>query len=301
MAQSYVEKVRAQMNKKAEAAASSRGNSNEFIPDFGSVRVRILPPVGFPENTQFYYTHSFHFIEGAGAEGKGKFLWTPKWFTNEEGERVKDPIDVAVDEFYKTQDPVYKTLASKIKRKRHYYMRAILVDEPDPDKKFVILKDNTADGKLMRKIASIMGMPFMRDVEDEWWDKASLEVDEDKKTYDLLDLEEGFDLKITKKKTGNNPWDISYDESFAVGSERPLTDEERKIMEDNPVDLTTLVSYETNLSVVEETLNEFINRMGPSGSSNGKKTPPKQKPKIVEEDAEDEDEPSEAELLEALS
>lgn len=301
MAATYAEQVRAQMNKKAEQAKSNQGNSKEYVPDFGSVKVRLLPPVGYPKNTQFYYTHSFHFIEDAGAEGKGKFLWTPKFFETDEG-RVKDPIDKAVDEYYKTQDPVLKTLASKIKRKRHFFMRALLLDEPDPEKKFIILKDNTADGKLMRKIASIMGIPFMRDVEDEWWDKASLQLDEDKKVFDLLDPDEGYDLKIVKKKTGNNPWDISYDDTFAVGSARSLTEEEKQLMNDNDINLETLVTYETNLDFVEQTLNEFVDRMGPGKASNGKVSKPKAapKPKIVDEEDEDEDEVSEEELLNAL-
>lgn len=304
MAQSYADKVREQMAKKAEQAATSRGSSAEYVPDFGSVKVRLLPPIGYPNDIQFYYTHSFHFIEGAGAEGKGKFLWSKKTYEDENGNKIKDPIDVAVDNFYKANDETYTKLAGKIKRKRHFFMRAILVDEPDPEKKFIILKDNSADGKLIRKLASIMGIPFMRDVEDEWWDKASLDIDGDKKTYDLLDPEEGFDLKITKKKTGKNPWDVSYDESFAVGKARALTDEERQIMEDNQVDLKTIVNYEQSLTVVQSALDEFIDRFSPGGASVSKAPKASPKPRMKAEEAEaddDTDDVSEAELLDALN
>ena len=295
--------------KAAAAAADRQGDSHELIPEIGSVKVRLIPPKN-PEDP-FYYSHSYHFLEHIGPNGKGKYVFSRKQYTVD-GKIVKCPIDETASEFYKSKDEAFEKIAGKIKRKRHYFIPAILVDEPDPEKKFVILKDTSNDAKLLSKICSIMGIPYMRDVEDNWWDKTSQEFDEDAEYFDLLDPKQGYDLKIVKKKNGTNTWDVTYDASFAVKPARALTDEELQLIKDHEadLDLPALKRYEENYSVVESELNEYLGKVGfgatPSATPSAPKGLPPKKQSTPEasddnlEDEDEEDELSEQDILNAL-
>ena len=77
-----------------------------------------------------------------------------------------------------------------------------------------------------------MGIPFYRDIEDGWVDKETEEVDPDFKPVDLVDPKAGCDFKIVKSKTGKNPWDISFEKSFAL-------DERDSGSEANPITYTS--------------------------------------------------------------
>ena len=255
MAQTYIEKQRQKLLD-AAAAASSQRDGNIFTPSVGSVKLRIVLPKN-PED-YFYHTHSYHFLENIGPNGKGKYIYSKKNY-EVDGKKHKCPIDVAASEFYKTEDEKFTKIAGKIKRKRHYYMKAILVDEVDPDKKLVILKDTSNDAKLLSKLCSIMGIPFMRDIEDNWWEKSSQDIDPDKERFDLLDPVDGFDVKIIKKKVGKDNWDISYDESYAVRPARPLSKEELKLIKDDEnTDIRTLITYEDDYESVKADLAEYL-------------------------------------------
>lgn len=241
------------LNKAKEAATSSR-NPLEFTPDIGEVKIRILPPLD-PEDL-FYYSHSYHYIPVDG----GKYIYSKKEYVVD-GQRKKCPIDEAVSQWYtlakREEDKEISSIAGTVKRKRHYFMNILLVDEPDPEKKFRILVDRSNDGKLISRICKIMGVPFFRDIQDNWVDKNSLNIDEDADYYDLIDIEAGHDLKIKKTQVGSNSWDISYVDSVAVKKVRPLSDEEKELLEKR-IDLKSYISYEENYANVVEILDNYI-------------------------------------------
>lgn len=286
---SYAERIRENQRKKAqEAASKNTGNPNEWSPtEEGTWRVRVLPPVDLTNNIFnkegdqigtkgeedefFYMTHSYHFFEGMGPSGKGLFLWTPREFTiTKNGKEivVKDPIDEQVAEMYeiarKTDDEDLKKLAGKIKRKRQYFAN-ILLYQKNEDGEFSpvykILRDSTNEGKLISQICKAMGLPFFRDVQEEWVVASSLEIDEDDDVYDLLSTdEEGHDFKIKRTKTGKENWDFDYTNSNVVKQGRALSADEIELLEER-VDLRNYVqycSYEEALEALEEFKKKYL-------------------------------------------
>lgn len=255
---SQLDQMRAKLLAKAKDAASSGRNPLEYTPDLGEVKVRLLPPID-PEDL-FYTTHSYHYLPIDG----GKYVYTKrKYMVN--GVQKNDPIDDAVAQWYslskREQNEAIGKIAGTAKRKRHFFFNVILVDEPDPEKKFRILVDRSNDGKLAKKICKIMGIPFFRDVQDNWVDKNSLNIDEDADYFDLIDIENGHDLKIKKASNGSNTWDITYDDTVAVKKARPLTEEERELLEKR-VDLKNYIEYEENYGTIKELLEQFVESIG---------------------------------------
>jgi len=270
---SYADRVRNKLRKDAEdALSSSGGNDLEWVPDFGTHKVRFLPPVKLNEKGKlvedteglFYWTHSYHWIpaDPKDLRGKnGKYLWTRKQYEVPagSGKMKRDPIDEAVQQFYsvgrRDDDQELLDLGGVLKRKRNYFAHIILFTEEGPEYK--ILADRTNEGKLMRIVCATMGIPFWRDVEDNWVDKASAEIDEDKEYFDLIDIEVGHDFKISKKKTGNNPWDISFEDSFPIKKSRALTDDEQELLAER-IDLTSHIQYEEDYNNVKLALESVI-------------------------------------------
>lgn len=280
---SYADRIREKQHKKAkEAASRSGGDPREWTPTEGTYRIRVLPPVEIVnenyetelkahkknpkknpkpkksiEDDFFYMTHAYHFLDGVGNEGRGTLLWTPRTF-NVDGESVKDPIDEAVAQLYETarreKNDEMKGIAGKIKRKRQYFANIILYT--DEGMEYRILKDTTNEGKLIQQLCMHMGFPFYRDVQDEWVVKESLELDEDRDYFDLIDIEAGHDFKIKREKTGDENWDISYQKSIPLKKPRTLTEEEMELLEER-TDLRNLVDY-CNYETAKECLESYF-------------------------------------------
>jgi len=252
--------LRSQLKKKAEDALSSR-NPLEFNPPLGKTNVRFLPPIN--DDDMFYYTHGYHYLPGSG-ETPGRYIYTHKNYTVD-GKKLKDPIDVAVSQWYetgkRTKDDAILNIAGTVKRKHHFVFNVILLAEPDPDKKYRVLVDRSNDGKLARIICTVMGLPFFRSIQDNWVDKTSLEIDEDKEYFDLIDIDGGHDFKIVKTQVGEKSWDVSYADSFAIKKPRALTDDERELLEKR-VDLKTYASYEEDYFAVKAALDSFVDGLG---------------------------------------
>lgn len=248
--------LRKKLKAQAEDALNSR-NPLEFIPPLGKTNVRFLPAID--ENDLFYFTHSFHYLPNDG----GRYLYTHKNY-NVDGKLLKDPIDVAVSQWYETgkstKDKAILDIAGMIKRKHHYVFHVILLDEEDPEKKYRVLVDRSNDGKLARIICTTMGLPFFRSIQDNWVDKTSLDIDEDKDYVDLIDIDNGFDFKIVKTQVGEKSWDISYADSFPLKKKRALSDEERELLEKR-IDLKAYVAYEEDYYSVKSALDSFINSL----------------------------------------
>jgi len=262
---STLKSLRDKMLKDAAEAAASR-NEMEFTPEVGKkTTVRFLPPKN-PEDL-FYWVHSYHYLPNVK-----KYLYTNKEYLVN-GERIKDPIDVAVNSWYETakankDDALYK-IAGTLKRKKHYFFQVLIVDEPDPEKKFKILVDRSNDGKLARLICVKMGLPFFIDPSSKWVDKTSLDIDPDKRYFDLLDFDEGHDFKIVKTQVGKESWDISYADSFVIETPRALTAEEKKIINNSRIDLKEYIEAEQKFSVVKAALENFIESLGGNAPDDG--------------------------------
>lgn len=269
--QSYLERQREALAKRAEEAKNKSGNRDkEFLPEVGTTKIRILPPLN-PEDL-FYHTHTYHWLKRVGEEddnGKRRdvMLFTRKTY-EVDGKKKNDPIQAFVDKLYDTKLEDNKRTAGELKTKRRFYLNILLLDETDPEKKHRLLVDNTNQGKLMRRICSIMGIPFMRDVDDEWFDKDSINIDPDKRYFDLIDPEVGHDLKIVKKKTGDDDWAISFEDTFAVDKPRALTPEEREYLP-KVYDLRNLptVKYEESYEKVNEYLETWLAENGNGNES----------------------------------
>lgn len=290
--ESYADKLRKAMRTKA-AEGGSNGNPLEFTPDLGTTRIRILPPVGedFPkdpmncsDSDMFYHTHKFHFIPDSVAElgtSKGRFMWIGKTLYDKDGKEHKNPIAEAVQQFYsvgrKENDEDLLKLGGALKLKRHFYANIIKYNE-DGSFEYRTLVDKTNEGKLMKVICAAMGLPFFRDIDDNWVDANSTEYDEDQEFYDLLDLVSGYDFKIVKEKTGVNPWDISYEKSFVIKkAARALSDEELELMSQR-VNLKTAVQHETSYEKVKGILDGLIGENTEDTSGTSEPTPVAKKP-----------------------
>jgi hypothetical protein len=174
----------------------------------------------------------------------------------------KDPIDKAVAEMYDTKEEALKLEAGKIKRKRNFYWNCIVYDA-DGNPEYKVLRDTTNEGKLTRVLCKKMGIPFFRDVEDNWLGEdgaADVEGDEDEQPdyVDLLDTEEGHDFYIVKKVTGKNNWDFNFEDSYASKKARELTDAETELLEQR-VDLTTYINYIEDIDEVSKKLAAYLN------------------------------------------
>lgn len=251
----------ADLRKKLKAQANDALNSRnplEFIPPIGKTNVRFLPALN-PDDL-FYYTHGYHYLPGSG-DAPGKYIYTHKNYMVD-GKKLKDPIDVAVSQWYETgnatKDKAILNIAGTTKRKHHYVFGVILIDEPDPEKKYRVLVDRSNDGKLARIVCTTMGLPFFRSIQDNWVDKTSLEIDEDKDYVDLIDIEAGFDFKIVKTQVGEKSWDVSFADSFPLKKARALSKEERELL-DKRIDLKTYVDYEEDYFAVKAALDSFVN------------------------------------------
>ena len=223
-------------------------NKDQVVPDFGKMKVRIIPGQhSFGENDEhelFYWNAGFHFFPGKTKDEKGEYVFTQQKFPD--GSRC--PIDEAVEELFKSKDGEIRSIASKIKRKRFYFFHALLLKDGE-EPKLIILKDNTSEGKLAHKICSIMGMPFVKDATQERPWIIATEVSEGKPVYDLIDLDNGHDLIIEKRKGKQIKLpndtiinDIDYSESFAWSEPRALTQQERELIKELP-DLKKIVKY----------------------------------------------------------
>lgn len=271
--ESYADKIRRSMRSKAEGAAAGGGNGTDFNPDFGTTRIRVLPPIGedFPkninsidENSMFYHSHKFHFIpesiEDIGTS-KGKFLWVGRTFTDKNGREQKNPIAEAVAQFYtvgrKENDADLLKLGGALKLKRNFYMNIIKYND-DGSYEYRTLTDKTNEGKLIKVICAAMGLPFFRDIDDNWVDKNSIDYDEDQEYYDLVDVENGFDFKIVKEKTGVNPWDISFEKSFVMKKKPRALDEDELALMGKRIDLKKAVQYETSFEVMKGILDGLM-------------------------------------------
>lgn len=302
----YAEKMRVKLAEKAAEAAAATGFSNEleFVPEINKpVKIRILPPID-EDDPFFYRTHSYHFVDGMNRdkeEGKGFFLWSKKKYVND-GKNQLDPFDKAVQRLYDTNDDEMKKIASKIKRKRHFFFNILLVDESDPEKKFKVLIDTSNEGKLTRVICAAIGVHFCRDTEDEWYPDKEWAPDSDKTYADLFSFDEnGHDFKIVKKSTGINPWDISYEESFAIKKGRTLSKEEMKVIKSDRIDLAEYKTYEEDYNKVNDYLETYLaNTFGDDVVTSVKKSSPKKQQKVAIEDEEDENEITEEEVLAAM-
>lgn len=273
MSKSYADKVRAKMQKKAEDSSSaSKGHPKEWSPDVGTHKIRILPPVGakFPKDPLssnnediFYNTFKFHWVPNSlddlDSNKNGKYLWAPSKF-DVDGKSVRCPICEAVDQWYSIgraeNDKSLTDMGGALKLKRHYFLNIILYTAEGPVHK--VLVDRSNEGKLVKILCAAMGLPFFRDIEDNWLDKNSMEYDEDKEYYDLVDIEEGYDFKIIKEKTGNNPWDISYAKSFVMEKKSRALDADDLELMGERVDLKTHIDYETNFNVVKAILDNLL-------------------------------------------
>ena len=256
---SNLQDLRSRLKKKAaDAIENGARNPLDFVPKIGKTMFRFFPALN--DEDLFYQTHAYHYFPNNG----GKFIYVPRRF-DVDGIEKEDPVDVAVRQWYimaeKNGDKEIKAAASTLKRKRHYFFHGLLVDEEDAGKRYRVLQDRSNDGKLARIICVTMGLPFFKDVNDNWVDKSSLEIDEDKDYFDLISITEGHDFKIVMAKDGENSWDITYADSFAQKKARALDDEEKELFEKRG-DLKTYIKYETNYYVVEQALNDFIDSLG---------------------------------------
>jgi hypothetical protein len=276
--QSVLEKIREAMMEKAENAGSF-SNEKELKLELDKTYVlRILPPEEEDEEPNFYKSHSYHYLQFADG---GKYVFSKKMYGDK-----KDPIDEAVSQWYdlaeKNDDEDIKKIASASKRKRQYFMEVLLLKEdgnevPD-DKKYRILIDTSNDGKLVKKLCVLQGIPFFKDFEDNWVDATTKKIDKDKEYIDLIDMECGYDIKVTKNKTGVNTWDIDFDITpLKKQGPRELTKTELELIKER-TDLKSYVKYIESYSEVEKLLNKFVNGMDSNDESEEEEEEQSQKP-----------------------
>ena len=311
--QTYSDKMRESLLKQtAEKELSGSGfevDPRIWSPDFGTYRIRLLPPIGtdfkknpmsVSETDNFFHTVKFHWMPNSLADlntTSGRMIFVAKKCVDKDGNERSNPIVDCVAEFYsqskKTGDEKLKKLAGSIKTKRQFFTNIILYKD-DGAFEFKVLCDKSSEGKLIRQLCITAGLPFLRDVEDFWVDKTSLEIDNDQVYCDLLDINEGFDFKLVKTKTGPEPWDISYDTSFAMKkSQRALTSEELELMKER-VDLKTFIQTENSFETLETILNNFLDgkkaNVTEDEEDEEETLPPKKKKEAKKPEPADEDE-----------
>ncbi len=226
----------------------------KFKPSLKTYIVRILPPQRMKEMRCFYATPSYNFINDEPFFSLKKF-----------GDKF-NPIDSYVRKTYKTAqergDEALQKKMMAIKRKRNYYFEILLLgvnDEIFDEPMYKIMLDTSNRGLLAKKLCSIMGVPFFKDVEDRWVDENSKKIDTDKDYVNLIDVKNGFDVKITKTKWGEKNWEIDYDITpLTKKGPRALTKKEVEIIKANRVDLFEVEEYVTDIKVVEATLKAWL-------------------------------------------
>ena len=261
-ANDYLEKLRQQAMAALDNGPRKYTSENEWVPTDIPTRVRFLPlpekegKLNFP-----YMTHTYHYLQGGRDDGKDIKLFVPKKL-NKDGSMVEDPIDAFVRKLYDTKIDSEIKIAASLKRKRGFYFNAIVYEDGVAPQLKVII-DTSGEGKLARRICSVMGIPFCKDIDDKWFPDKDFQYDPDKPYFNLVDPTSGFDFKIKKSITGKNPWDFNYNESFPVSNKgpRPLSDVEMNMMK-GASDLYNYVSYETDYHKVEEYLNRVIANLG---------------------------------------
>ncbi len=294
-AKSYADRVREAQQAQAQENNTRKGDPRELVPGMGSLRVRLLPPrdlnstdpasISLDPNDLFYYTHSFHFLPSsfddlATGSKKGKFYYSKKNLTDKNGSIQRNPIDKLVDSWFEeykaTKNETLRNLASRLKRRRRYVFPVILLDEPDPTKKLKLIIDTTKDGLLIKQLCTIQGLPFYKDIEDNWLDADTLKVYAGKKYLDLLDYDNGYDVTIIKTKTGGNDWDISYADTFVeeTTGPRPLNDVERSLL-GNRFDIRSYIEYKENY---EEVYRDIVAVVGEDAFTTA---PAKEAPAVV--------------------
>lgn len=282
-ANDYLEKLRQQAMAALDNGPKRYASENEWAPTDIPTRVRFLPlpekegKLNFP-----YMTHTYHYLQGGRDDGKDIKLFVPKK-VNKDGVLVDDPIDLFVRKLYDTKIDSETKIAASLKRKRGFYFNAIVYEEGiSPQLKVIV--DTSGEGKLARRICSVMGIPFCKDIDDRWFPDKDFQYDPDKPYFNLIDTTAGFDFKIKKSITGKNPWDFNYNESFPVSNKGPraLSDVEVNMMKSAP-DLHNYVSYENDYYKVEEYLNRVIGNLGSIklDSSNPKSVPSTPKTNFV--------------------
>lgn len=275
-ANDYLEKLRQQAMAALDNGPRKYSSENEWAPTDIPTRVRFLPlpekegKLNFP-----YMTHTYHYLQGGRDDGKDIKLFVPKKVMKD-GVAVEDPIDVFVRKLYDTKIESETKIAASLKRKRAFYFNAIVYEEGvSPQLKIII--DTSGEGKLARRICSVMGIPFCKDIEDKWFPDKDFQYDPDKPYFNLIDIAGGYDFKIKKSIKGKNPWDFDYNESFPITNKgtRPLADVELNMIKSAP-DLYNYVSYENDYYKVEEYLNRAISHVSiskPSGTTSTPKAP----------------------------
>lgn len=215
----------------------------------GKIKIRLLPPLDL-QDPFFYRTHSYNYLPNVGEGGSDLVLFSLKYF-EENGKKIKNPIDVLVREIYNSKDEnLIRRIASVSKRKRKFYFNCLLLGENGSEHKIFI--DATNKGEVTKRICELMSVPFFRDTEDSW----VAETTPEEEPYDLLDLELGHDITISKIKTGQNNWDVEY-KVVVSKNPRPLSQNELKLLPLR-VDLKNYVKYETSLANVKEYVRKLL-------------------------------------------
>jgi hypothetical protein len=298
-ANSYLEKIRQQAINALQETPKSYNNDAEWSPTETPTKVRFLelPEVSGKLNFP-YITHTHHYLKGGREDGKDIKLFVPKKVIKN-GVEVEDPIDAFVRKLYDTKVESERKVASEFKRKRAFYFNA-LVYEDGINPQYKVIIDTSGEGKLARRICSVMGLPFCKDIDDKWFPDKDFSFDPDKPYYDLINASNGYDFKIKKSVTGKDPWNFDYNESFPITNKgaRPLTEAELN-MTRNAKDLYSYVAYENDYFKVEEYLNRAISRLGGEieqrvespkyNVPNVKKAVPTITPTHVEEELDEED------------
>lgn len=260
-ANSYLEKIRQQALSALQESPKSYSNENEWTPTEVPTRVRFLTLPEVDGKLSFpYVTHTYHYLRGGRDDGKDIKLFVPKKVLKD-GVEVEDPIDTFVRKLYDTKIESEKKVASELKRKRAFYFNA-LVYEDTVTPLLKVIVDTSGEGKLARRVCSVMGLPFCKDTEDKWFPDKDFSFDPDKPYYDLVSPTEGYDFKIKKSVTGKDPWSFDYNESFPITNRGPrtLAPNEASLVR-SAADLYTYVKYETDYYKVEEYLNRAVGKL----------------------------------------
>ncbi len=268
--------LRDKLNKQKEDSGKKRDLSGDTITTSdiapgadGKIKLRLLPPIN-DEDVFFYRTHSYNYLHGVGENGDDLIFYSRKQLRDKNDKLVKNPIDVLVADIYKSEDKDLITkIASPSKRKRKFYFNALLIEEGKPSR-YVTFVDATNRGEVTKKICELMDIPFARDTEDGWFE----EIVASDEPVDLLSIEDGFDITITKVKNGKDNWDVEY-KVVPSRNSRALTKDEKKLLASR-VDLEKLIKYEDKLSVINDMLRKLTGDEDVEVQSNSKTKSKKQ-------------------------
>jgi hypothetical protein len=294
--QSYLEKLRASAIKTLEEKPKYSSDI-EWSPTETPTKVRFLPLPEVEGKLNFpYVTHTYHYLQGANDNGKDLKLFVPKKVLKD-GREIEDPIDAFVRKLYDTKIESEKKIASSLKRKRAFYFNALVYEDGvTPSLKVIV--DTSGEGKLARRICSVMGIPFCKDIDDKWFPDKDFQYDPDKPYFDLISTSEGFDFKIKKSITGKDPWNFDYNESFPITNKgfRALNDVELSLA-NKAENLHEYVKYVSDYYEVENYLNRAIANLGGQPVEIAKETKvasprvasPKVSSPVIEEELDEDD------------